>query len=75
VAAGTRRLVARLLPGSAAAPDGAGAIDEVFAQAVAHGDEHAINFVDTAADLYERPGNPAAIAASVRAVELIPPPE
>ena len=56
-------------------PDGAGAIDEVFARAVAHGDEHAIKFADTAADVYERTGNPGAIAAAVRAVELIPRPE
>ena len=58
-----------------AVPDGAGAIEEVFARAVAHGDEHAIKFADTAADVYERTGNPAAIAAAVRAVELIPRPE
>jgi hypothetical protein len=52
-----------------------GTIDEVFARAVAHGDEHAIKFADTAAEVYERTGNPAAIAAAVRAVELIPRPE
>jgi hypothetical protein len=56
-------------------PDGAGAMDEVFARAVAHGDEHAIKFADTAADVYQRTGNPAAIAAALRAVELIPRPE
>ena len=51
-----------------------GAIDEVFARAVTHGGEHAIKFADTAADVYGRTGNPAAIAAAVRAVELIPRP-
>ena len=57
-----------------AAPDGPGAMDEVFARAVAHGDEHAIKFADTAADVYARTGDPAAIAAAVRAVQLIPRP-
>jgi hypothetical protein len=55
--------------------DGAYAMDEVFARAVAHGDEHAIKFADTAADVYERTGNPAAISAAVHAVELIRRPE
>lgn len=59
---------------SPAAPDGPGAMDEVFAEAVAHGDEHAIKFADTAADVYGRTGNPAAIAAARRAVRLIPRP-
>jgi hypothetical protein len=58
-----------------AAPDHAGAMDEVFARAVVHGDEHAIKFADTAADVYQRTGNPAAIAAVMRAVELIPAPQ
>jgi hypothetical protein len=56
---------------STAAP---GAMDEVFAQAVAHGDEHVIKFADTAADVYARTRDLAAIAAAVRAVQLIPRP-
>lgn len=68
------------------ASDAAGVLDEayqrmhetapeVFARAVAHGDEHAIKFADTAADVYDRTGDPAAIVAAVRAVDLIPLPE
>jgi hypothetical protein len=56
------------------APAGAGAGDETFARAVAHGDEHVIKFADTAADVHARTGNPAALAAAVRATELIPRP-
>ncbi|HZR53147.1 MAG TPA: hypothetical protein VFB06_26995 [Streptosporangiaceae bacterium] len=59
-------------PADEPSPDGSGTMDEVFARAVAHGDEHAIKFADTAADVYERTGNPAATAAAVRAVTLIP---
>jgi hypothetical protein len=57
-----------------AVPAGQGAGDEIFAQAVAHGDEHVIEFVDTAADVHDCTGDPAALAAAVRAVELIPRP-
>jgi hypothetical protein len=57
------------LPAAPAAHD---AGDEIFARAVAHGDEHVIKFADTAADVYARTGDPAALAAAVRAVELIP---
>jgi hypothetical protein len=70
----------RLLPGAAAAAThaiiraGPGADGEVFARAVAHGDEHVIKFADTAAEVHARTGNPAALAAAVRAVELIPRP-
>jgi len=46
----------------------------MFARAVEHGDEHVIKFADTAADVYARTGNPAALAAAVRAAELIPRP-
>lgn len=56
------------------APAGHGADDEIFARAVAHGDEHVIKFADTAADVHARTGDPAALAAAVRAVELIPRP-
>jgi len=58
-----------------AAPSGPGAADETFARAVEHGDEHVIKFADTAADVYTRTADPAAMAASVRAIELISRPE
>jgi hypothetical protein len=41
------------------------------AQAVAHGDEHVIKFADTAIDVYERTGNPDALAAAAHVRELI----
>ncbi len=44
---------------------------EVFARAVEHGDEHVIKFADTAMDVFARTGNPDAIAAALRAAELI----
>lgn len=44
---------------------------EALAQAVRNGNEHAIKFADTAADTYARTGDPAALSAAVRAVELI----
>ena len=55
-----------------AAPAGPGGTEETFARAVAHGDEHVIKFADTAADVYARTGNPAALAAAARAAELVP---
>jgi Questin oxidase-like len=55
-----------------AAPAGPGAVDEIFTRAVAHGDEHVIKFADTAADVHARTGDPAALAAAVQAIELIP---
>jgi len=58
-----------------AAPTGPGAGDETFARAVDHGDEHVIKFADTAAEVHARTGNPAALAAAVQAVELIPRPD
>ena len=62
-------------PGTrAAAAAGPGGAEEVFARAVAHGDEHVIKFADTAADVYARTGDPAALAAAVHATELIPRP-
>ncbi len=54
--------------------DGPHAVADVFAQAVDHGDEHVIKFADTTADVYARTGNPAALAASIRAVQLVPRP-
>ncbi|OEJ95820.1 questin oxidase family protein [Streptomyces thermolilacinus] len=41
--------------------------EDVFGRAAAHGDDHAIKFADTALDV----GDPAALGAAVRAVELI----
>jgi len=41
------------------------------ARAVEHGDEHVIKFADTAADVYARTGNRDALAAAVRATQLI----
>ena len=46
---------------------------EVFGQAVEHGDAHVIKFADTAIDVFARTGNPDAIAAALRAAELIEP--
>lgn len=43
--------------------------EEVFERAAAHGDDHTIKFTDTALDI----GDPLALAAAVRAVELNPP--
>ncbi|MCO6010653.1 hypothetical protein NE236_37420 [Actinoallomurus purpureus] len=50
------------------APDSA---DEVFARAVRHQDEHVIKLADTCLDVYDRTGNPDALAAVIRATELI----
>jgi hypothetical protein len=44
-----------------------------FARAVEHGDEHVIKFADTAVDVFARTGDPDAIAAALRAAELIQP--
>jgi hypothetical protein len=57
-----------------APPTGPGAVEEVFARAVVHGDEHVIKFVDTAADVHARTGDPAALAAGLRAIDRIPRP-
>jgi hypothetical protein len=54
------------------APDGLDA-GEVTTRAVAHGDEHAIKLTDTAVDVYARTRDPRALAAAVRATELIDP--
>src|SRR5262252_7485643 len=56
------------LPGPPAGPQ---AVEETFAQAVEHGDEHVIKFADTAADVYTRTGDRDAIAAALRATQLI----
>jgi hypothetical protein len=52
-------------------PAGPQAAEETFARAVEHGDEHVIKFADTAADVFARTGNPDALAAAVRAAQLI----
>jgi hypothetical protein len=52
-------------------PAGPHAAEETFARAVEHGDEHVIKFADTAADVYARTGNTSALAAAVRAAQLI----
>jgi hypothetical protein len=44
---------------------------DAFARAVAHGGEHVIKFADTAVEVFARTGHPDAIAAVLRAVELI----
>jgi hypothetical protein len=54
-----------------AAPAG---IEETFARAVEHGDEHVIKFADAAVDVHARTGKPDALAAAIRAVELTPRP-
>ena len=58
-------------PDPPAAPDGPNAAEDAFARAVDHGDEHVIKFADAAADAYARTGNPDALAAAVRAPDLI----
>ena len=57
-------------PESAAPGSAAEAID----RAVAHGDEHVIKFTDTAAEVFARTGQPAALAAALRVGALIPSP-
>jgi hypothetical protein len=57
-----------------APPTEPNAVEEIFSRAVAHGDEHVIKFADTAADVYARTGDPAALAAALHAIELIPRP-
>ncbi|WP_204013485.1 questin oxidase family protein [Sphaerimonospora thailandensis] len=47
--------------------------EEAFDRAVRHGDEHAIKFADTALDVYDRTGDPDALAAVIRAVDSIAP--
>jgi hypothetical protein len=52
-------------------PAGSEVVEETFARAVEHGDEHVIKFADTAADVYARTGNADALAAAIRATQLI----
>jgi len=55
------------------APLGSDPRDEVLARAAAHGDEHVIKFSDTAAEVYDRTGEPELLAAAVQASALIQP--
>lgn len=50
-----------------------GTAEEVFARAVRHGDEHVIKLADTCLEVHERTGDEDALAAAVRATELIAP--
>ncbi len=50
------------------APDSA---EEVFALAVLHQDEHVIKLADTCLHVHERTGDPDALAAAIRATDLI----
>ena len=52
-------------------PSGPQAVEETFARAVEHGDEHVIKFADTAADVFARTGDTGALAAAIRATHLI----
>ena len=56
------------LPGP---PAGTQPAEEAFGRAVDHGDEHVIKFADAAVDVYARTRNPDALAAVVRAADLI----
>ncbi|MDT0446410.1 questin oxidase family protein [Streptomyces johnsoniae] len=63
-------------PGGPLPPGEAGGITarELFERAAAHGNEHVIKFADTALDVMAaRPGDQAAPAAALRAVELTDP--
>jgi hypothetical protein len=59
---------ARPREGTTPAPAGP---EDLVEQAVAHGDEHVIKFADTAVDVYERTGNPDALAAAAHVRELM----
>lgn len=48
-------------------------VSELLDRAVDNGDEHVIKFTDTAVDVYQETGNPDALAAAVRARDLIVP--
>jgi hypothetical protein len=47
-------------------------VAELLDRAIGHGDEHVIKFSDTAAEVYARTGHADALAAALRAGELIP---
>ncbi|HEV2778762.1 MAG TPA: questin oxidase family protein [Actinophytocola sp.] len=53
------------------APNADDPVAEVLDRAAANGDEHVIKFTDTAAEVFNRTGNPDALAASLRVGQLI----
>lgn len=53
------------------APTNADPVSDLLDRAAAHGDEHVIKFSDTAAEVFQRTGNPDALAAAVHATRLI----
>jgi hypothetical protein len=57
------------LPVVSPGPD---AVADLLDRASAHGDEHVIKLTDTAADVYEHSGDADALAAAVRAADLLP---
>jgi len=57
--------------GLPAAPAGPDAVPDTVERAVAHGDEHVIKFTDTAVEAYARKADPDALAAALRAADLI----
>ncbi len=72
--AASAAVIAAYAPAEAAAGrPAADDADEVFARAVEHGDEHVIKLADTCLDVYGRTGDGDALAAAVRATELIEP--
>ncbi|HVQ93930.1 MAG TPA: hypothetical protein VMU51_23030, partial [Mycobacteriales bacterium] len=71
-------LIAAYAPVTAAPPEqlpvgapGPDAVANLLDRAAAHGDEHVIKFSDTAADVYTRTGDPDALAAATRCVDLL----
>ncbi len=52
-------------------PTAPGSAEEVFARAVLHQDEHVIKLADTCLDVYQRTSDPDALAAVIRAMDLI----
>lgn len=55
------------------APSADDPVAYLLERAVANGDEHVIKFTDTALEVYQASGDPDALAAAVRARELIEP--
>jgi hypothetical protein len=64
---------AGVVPAPLPTPGGRDAAASAFDRAAEHGDEHVIKFTDTAIDVYERTGDPAALAAAIRITTLIAP--
>lgn len=59
--------------GQPPAPGGTDPVAEVLGLAGAHGDEHVIKFTDTAVEVFDQSGDPAALSAALRAGQLIDP--